>query len=668
MRALFVYDVSIQTATDLGPILSVGLDVVLFPLLEDDALRESLTGDLEHNSTFVVETLCSARLVERQVSKLGACAEWSASLGASEVGGSSIKKHLLIPGFPLSAWWLGHISERNPLKTEAFLQLAQLAAVREAIAADKFDCLILAVGDPVLRRSLALLGKEAKLCLKIVNLKRQLTFKQRIIAATQILGVAGEILRACYTWMFFLRRALIARRVMAGCSRSPATPDSSLFVSHFAAVDNDSAEEGIFRNKYFMPLQELMASHGKNITWLLLYVPIYGYSFRQACELAKNFSMHGERLAILEEYLSLPRAFTAFALWLRISFRAMWLHPRIDRKVLYHDTVGPASDPVIRKLWWSSHCGPTAMEGMLYLMMFDAYLKRMTPHADALYFFENYPLEKALLSMGRKHWPKTRFLAYQHTTIPRNLFPYFCSHQDTKCSNLSEDMPLPDLVIANGRASRLMLEGSAFPRVVEAEAIRYFYIDRVLSETAFLKSNHPTLLIAGSHDRGEMISTMRLVKARLNALEGYDIWVKGHPGLPLGPILDEVGIHPLPSSWVLRNEDISQLLPLSWAVLVPASTVAVEAVAAGCEVIVPVFPDVLGLSPLSNHEGYCHKVYSGADLENILTRIRERGPSEGRRTRGREFIRRYWNLDQAMPLWSRLLFEPGGVASDTTLR
>jgi surface carbohydrate biosynthesis protein (TIGR04326 family) len=663
MRALLVYDASIRTAAVLGPILQRKLDVVLFPLLEDEALRGRLIRDICESPSSVVDTLDSARLVERQVNELCACAEWSASLGASQVNGRSLKEHLLIPGFPLSAWWLGHISERNPLKTSAFLCMAQLAAVRKAIAGQDFEYLIVGVGDPVMRRSLALLGQEAKLHLNVVSLNRQVALKQRLLAIVGKAGTAGEMLRACYTWAFFVRRSLIARFVMRGSTRCTGDPESSLFVSHFPAVDNSAADDGVFRNKYFLPLQELMAREGRGITWLLLYVPIYGYSFREACVLARRFSENGERLTVLEECLSVWGAFAALALWLRISTRAIWLYPCIDRTVLYPDSVGPASEPIVRALWRSSHCGPTAIEGLLYLLMFRAYVKQSPSHKDLLYFFENYPLEKALLSVGRQNWPKTRFLAYQHTTIPRNLFPYFCSHRDTRLSNLPENMPLPDHVIANGRVARSLLTASAFPGVVEAEAIRYFYIERGWSEKSLVKSDRPTILIAGSHDRKEMLSTARLVKARIDALCEYDVWVKGHPGMPLGPILWEAGIHPLPENWRIRDEDISLLLPQVWAVLVPASTVAVEALAWGCEVICPVFPDVLGMNPLSGHEEYYHRVYGAQEFSSVLTQIMQSRPSEARRTSGMDFIRAYWNLDQKMPLWLELLFGQKGAAS-----
>lgn len=666
MRALLVYDASIRKAAVLGPVLQRKLDIVLFPLIEDEALRERMTSGIHETPSVVVDTLESARLVEQQVNELGACKEWSASLGASEVNGRSLKEHLLIPGFPLSAWWLGHISERNPLKTPAFLCMAQLAAIRKVIANQDFECLIVAVGDPLMRQSLTLLGQEAQLHLTVAPLKRKLSIKQHLIAIAGSAGAVGQMLRACYTWAFFVRRALIARFVMRGSSRRAGNMESSLFVSHFAAVDKVAAEEGIFRNKYFLPLQELMARKGRSITWLLLYVPIYGYTFRDACTLAKRFSTNGERLTVLEECLSLAGAIAAFALWLRISVKALQLYPRIDIKLLCPDSVGPAAEPCVRALWLSSHCGPTAIEGLLYLQMFTAFFRQTPPQKDLLYFFENYPLEKALVSAGKQLWPETRFLAHQHTTVPRNLFPYFCSRRETERRNLAEDMPLPHHVIANGKVAESLLGSSAFPGLVEAEAIRYFYLESGLSGMNFSKSDGPSLLIAGSHDREEMLSTMRLLKTQMATLGGYQVWVKGHPGLPLGPILQETGILPLPNNWTMRDEDISLLLPSVWVVVVPASTVAVEAVGWGCEVICPIFPDVLGMNPLAGHDEYYHPAHSGQELSQVLTRMLQDGPSEDKRAKGRSFIRSYWNLDHNMPLWSALLFGEGGAASDTT--
>jgi surface carbohydrate biosynthesis protein (TIGR04326 family) len=657
MRALFVYDASLRLETALGGTLLRDLEIALFPLVQDEALRLSLVDALLAIGSATTRTYDSARLVDRQVAGFGALSEWSASLGASKVKGRSLKEWLLLPGFPLSAWWLGHFSERNPLKTAAFLRLAQIAAIRAALAEDSYDELVVVIGDPDLRRALTLLGEHAGITVKACAPPRVLSVKERLKALASRAGAFGEMLRAGYTWLFFLRRALLARRLMRGAPRISGGENSPLFISYFAAVDKDSVAAGAFRNKYFLPLQELMAKQGKDINWLLMYVPIYGYSFREACMLAKKFAAGGEKVTLLEEYLTLSGAFSALVLWFPIALRSIRLYPQIDRSLLFPASAGPAAEPVIQALWWSSGCGPTSMEGLLFHQMFLEYFKQSGFHKDIVYFFENHPWEKALLSVGRQGVRKPRFLAYQHTTIPRNLFPYFCSPRDTRPSAAAGAMPVPDHVIASGPLMQSVFKESDFPGLMYAEAIRYLYVEKILSDRNLLKSERPTLLIAGSIDPSEMLSAMKFIRSQLHCLDAYEIWVKGHPGLPMGTILKAAGIDPLPPNWHIRSEDISTLLPPVWAVFVPGSTVAVEALASGSEVIVPVFPDALTMNPLDGFEDYYHRVHNGAEFVSVLNHILEAGPSEARRNNCREFLRQYWALDPNLPLWSTLLSE-----------
>ena len=42
--------------------------------------------------------------------------------------------------------------------------------------------------------------------------------------------------------------------------------------------------------------------------------------------------------------------------------------------------------------------------------------------------------------------------------------------------------------------------------------------------------------------------------------------------------------------------------------LVPTSTVAIEALGAGCDVIIPVFPDAMLMNPLADFDSYHHTV------------------------------------------------------------
>src|SRR4051812_369364 len=99
MRALFIYDAAVRGVPDLGGAALRAANVALFPLVEDDALRQALIQEIGQRSSTVTSTYDSARLVDRQVARFGGFAEWSANLGEADVGGRSLKDALMVPGF-----------------------------------------------------------------------------------------------------------------------------------------------------------------------------------------------------------------------------------------------------------------------------------------------------------------------------------------------------------------------------------------------------------------------------------------------------------------------------------------------------------------------------------------------------------------------------------------
>lgn len=628
--------------------------ISLFPLIEDDELKTIITKHFQTNSAIQIESIDSAGLVDREVTGFAGLAEWSFDLGMHKVEGKALRELLHISHSPISSWWFGHFSERNPLKTTAFLKLAQVAAIRKLLASKKYDKLVVVVSDLVLRQSLTILAEESQLEIITLHLRVNKSLKSKLLELISSYGALGQILRSSYTWAFYLKRALIARISMRGVRRDPGGKAAPLIISYFAALDKGPIE-GKFYNKYYRPLQDLIEMDGGEIAWLLMYVPIYNHSFRDACLLARNFANNGENVSLIEEHLTLPGAFLVIAQWIRTAVKAVCTYPKIDKSALYPKSLGKAAEPILKALWRDSFYGSVAMEGWLFLKMFENYFKINNNTKDIIYFFENHPWEKILLSTGRQQLTKSRFIGYQHTTVPRNLFPYFCSPKDTEPSAYLDSMPLPDHLVANGKLTKSLLMESGFPGLIEAEAIRYFYVEKILTDKSLEKSKHPTLLIAGSIDKVEMISVMKFVKSKISSLEKYEVWIKGHPNLPMALILKEVGIDPLPDNWLILSQDISIILPSAWCVIVPASTVAVEAIACGCEVIVPVFPDALTLNPLQGFEEYYQRVHNGPQFVAALNKIISEGCSEIKYNNYKEFIRQYWNLDVSMRGWSDLI-------------
>ena len=117
MHTLFVYDYSVSTGTYLESVHQADGAISLFPLIEDDELRKVITNHFQDKSSTKIDSIDSSRFVDHEVTGLNGLADWSFDLGVHEVEGKSLRKRLRVPNLPISSWWFGHFSERNPLKS-----------------------------------------------------------------------------------------------------------------------------------------------------------------------------------------------------------------------------------------------------------------------------------------------------------------------------------------------------------------------------------------------------------------------------------------------------------------------------------------------------------------------------------------------------------------------
>ncbi len=149
---------------------------------------------------------------------------------------------------------------------------------------------------------------------------------------------------------------------------------------------------------------------------------------------------------------------------------------------------------------------------------------------------------------------------------------------------------------------------------------------------------------------------LSLLSAAFPRSDGLQIWLKGHPSLPMEEVLDALGIDPVQAGYEIKYSSIGDHLAAAWAVLVPTSTVAVEALAFGCEVIVPHLRTSLALSPLVGFERYYHRVYTPEDLQRVVMDVAA-GRSKVGIDEKRSFVADYWCLDRTLSRWSALLME-----------
>lgn len=275
--------------------------------------------------------------------------------------------------------------------------------------------------------------------------------------------------------------------------------------------------------------------------------------------------------------------------------------------------------------------------------------------ALCLYYAEMHAWEHALNAARRvmsRHLPT---IAYLHTSVPRGWFSYFPHPIETVRTGKSTDLPLPDIFACSGEAFREALEPCGYIGLRTVEAVRYLSLADVLDVPPPKRAGRPTLLVVGSIDRCETRATLALLHATFNHTDEFDVLLKGHPALPVEPILQEMGIDWRRAGYSVRS-DLHECLGSAWAALVPSSTVAFEALAFGCEVIAPVFPDAIQMNPVLDFPGYSWLVTCPEDLADAWKRICS---GEHLRTveEYRAFVRRYWCLDKNLSRWKALLHE-----------
>lgn len=215
-------------------------------------------------------------------------------------------------------------------------------------------------------------------------------------------------------------------------------------------------------------------------------------------------------------------------------------------------------------------------------------------------------------------------------------------------------LPLPRIIACNGRVAHEQFEGCGYSNLFEVEALRQLPFVEYLRRPLPVRKGPLTLLVAGSIIREETLALLSFLYDAMPLPRHCEVWLKGHPSMPMESLLEELSIDPAPVGWVVKNGDIHTHLEKAHLVLVGTSTVAIEALAFGCEVLVPAVAAFFSMSPLDGFEGYYRKLYCPSGLSDAVGDYCRNGPSLDVAAK-RAFVRRYWNLDESIPQWRNLL-------------
>lgn len=661
MKALFVFDKYADASFVLNSSANISTPhISLFSITSDPEVNQRIHDSLHSCSGNHIEKLNSSDLINVQINQIREkICQWSAAVGNWNVGSKAVKDWLQIDGLGISAWWLNLLSEKNTLKTNAFLQLAQLHAIDQILSISEYHCVILSVSSREFTESIVQISKKHNIAIKIISVRngvsRKGNLKEIIKERLNRLKVIGSLLGGLYYWAHLIYQSYTASKYMGSKVNRLPSEESLLFVSYFPALDGNSVDRGVFRNKYAGILQDKINELKIPVVWLLITVPIYGFEYRHSVKIAASFSDKAGKYFLLEEYLSVKDAIKGLFLWIGVALLSHYLYQRLKNNCVISEPVGKECEAIIKALWTKSFFGPLGLQGIINILIFRRIFSEIPHIKDCLYYCEMHAWEKALNAAKREVNPNVRTIGYQHSTVSRNFFNYFYDETEINSKSGCSDLPLPDIIACNGELMCSMLASSGYKIIKKVEAVRYLYLNEIMSPSHQVKrGGTPVLLVAGSMDRCETRALTALLNSAYPEKESFDIWFKAHPGLPFEMIFKEMNIDVSRTGYRICHEPMSECLKYAWALLVPTSTVSLEALAFGCEVIIPMFPDSLLMNPLSDFDGLYHKITNSGDLKAALNDI-----VNGKRLRSlndyRQFIKKYWDLDSSLSGWKSLL-------------
>jgi surface carbohydrate biosynthesis protein (TIGR04326 family) len=633
-----------------------GLTVHLFPLTSNFLVIEKFQRELQQRVTATIKVIDSPALINDEVNLMRqSIHDWSHQLGNTSVHNKKIKDWFLFPDQGGSAWWLSLLAEKNSVQDDAFFKIAQINAIEKFHQQHAYDGCVIALTDKrqarILKKIIVPITPKIKFLRSIPYAKTGL--KQKLLTFIKHSGLIGAFLNAVVYWLIWLKDSRTARKSLPSLSTRLKADNSFLFVTYFPNIDEELGKEGIFRNKYALPLQDKFAELKLPVTWLTMPVYYNNHNFASSMRLTQKFIANGEKLFVLQEFFTLKVFVKAFFWWLRQAFISFKLLYFLKKSDLVAGFTHPAALPIIRYLWWHSFVGASGTRGIIFYLTYLEVFKAMPQARTCLYFCEMQAWEKALLLARKKQNPALKTIAFQHTVIMENYFNYFYHHDEIKQLNQPADFPLPDRLLANGSLMHRLLAQSNFPNLGEAEAIRQLYITQLKIGERTPTQKH-VMLVVGSYDKVETKSLLTLVFKAFPVAHYFEIWVKGSPVNPAEPLLQELGINWQAANYKICYTAVADLLPSTTIALVANTTVAIEALAFGCSLIIPLFADTMMMNPVVSTDMDYQLVSEPEQLQQCVDKIilANKIPSLHA---NKEFIKNYWHLDASIPRWTEIL-------------
>ena len=613
MKTFLIYDASIDLKKFSSKSWRGHTIVFLFPLTSNIEITSSIKSVLEQ-AQCRVEILGSAKLINGSADRLkdqyrDFISEFPSKI---KIFGKDLKTFFAIDP-QASLWWLSLVAEKNVFKSDFFNRLSQFDAIVHSLKENSPDEIFVGCSSAKLRAVLRKHGRKKGLMTTALPVRDISSTGERIKNSQYCYFVRHVFFLMAY-FIRNLIRILRLRDYLRACGKVRSGDFSYMFITGYPSFDLNAAEKGIFKNRFFKHLQESMDKNPQKTAWVGLYTYNNEMSYEQMLQHTKEFISRGYNLFILDEFLSFRKQFKCLLRMIFSSLKFVLILPRLSKQ---HELNGYNFYDLVKNEWYSSFVG---VEGLISLLQYEAFqsLFDEVKAQKCIYCLEMQSWEKALIYARDLSGVKTVLLGYQHSTASNMLLSYFNNFSDFI---RHDPYPLvrPDKIVCNGHSYHDALISLGWPEdsMVIAEAVRYDHINVNRSKAIGFKKR--VVLIVFSISVEESSSLLSIVYHAFKDDKNIEIWIKPHPFVNIQKVLNKAGMKDVRTPFILKKDPIEDLLAQARIVIVGESTVSIESLAFGCEIILVNNPEWINMSSLRDVD--CSTVSVVSSVEELKEKI-----------------------------------------------